>query len=309
MTTRPRARTATSRCLASRPSRSRSRAARPPTRPLRRSSRPRPASTSSTRKPPPQPPARDRTRRWRCPPLPPTRWPPPRPPKARPRVGREQAMSSSHGTTPTARGRRRRRCPGPWPMPRCPRSPSYIPPPPTPPRRRSPPPLPRLTTPAPTRRTTTTILSEAGGCAATASRVVGAARVSLNRTQTSTKIPSTATPSSPRHGERSRTACVTSVATRRQRCCRKSPSSPAAAPSPSDPVYELPLSRLADVCIDDKDTDLAVSYLERVARIYRYRGDDKGALRVYRRIATIARYREDVLTLLMAAQGTGRIDA
>ena len=81
------------------------------------------------------------------------------------------------------------------------------------------------------------------------------------------------------------------------------------AASRSDPVYELPLSRLADVCIDDKDTDLAVSYLERVARIYRYRGDDKGALRVYRRIATIAPYREDVLTLLMAAQGTGRIDA
>jgi hypothetical protein len=80
------------------------------------------------------------------------------------------------------------------------------------------------------------------------------------------------------------------------------------AASRSDPVYELPLSRLADVCIDDKDTDLAVSYLERVARIYRYRGDDKGALRVYRRIATIAPYREDVLTLLMAAQGTGRID-
>jgi hypothetical protein len=80
------------------------------------------------------------------------------------------------------------------------------------------------------------------------------------------------------------------------------------AASRSDPVYELPLSRLADVCIDDKDTDLAVSYLERVARIYRYRGDDKGALRVYRRIATIAPYREDVLALLMAAQSTGRID-
>ena len=48
----------------------------------------------------------------------------------------------------------------------------------------------------------------------------------------------------------------------------------------SDPVYELPLSRLADICIDDQDTELAVSYLERIARIYRFRGDDKAALRV-----------------------------
>jgi hypothetical protein len=80
------------------------------------------------------------------------------------------------------------------------------------------------------------------------------------------------------------------------------------AASRSDPVYELPLSRLADVCIDSQDTELAVSYLERIARLYRYRGDDKDALRVYRRIATIAPYREDVLTLLMNAQRSGRLD-
>jgi hypothetical protein len=80
------------------------------------------------------------------------------------------------------------------------------------------------------------------------------------------------------------------------------------AASRSDPVYELPLSRLADICIDDKETDLAVSYLERIARIFRFRGDEKSALRVYRRIATIAPYREDVLTLLMAAQRTGRLE-
>jgi len=80
------------------------------------------------------------------------------------------------------------------------------------------------------------------------------------------------------------------------------------AASRSDPVYELPLSRLADICIDDQDTELAVSYLERIARLYRFRGDDKAALRVYRRIATIAPYREDVLTLLMAAQRTGRLE-
>jgi hypothetical protein len=75
----------------------------------------------------------------------------------------------------------------------------------------------------------------------------------------------------------------------------------------SDPVYELPLSRLADICIDNQDTELAVSYLERIARIYRFREDDKSALRTYRRIATIAPYREDILTLLMNAERTGQL--
>jgi hypothetical protein len=76
----------------------------------------------------------------------------------------------------------------------------------------------------------------------------------------------------------------------------------------SDPVYELPLSRLADICIDNQDTELAVSYLERIARIYRFREEDRAALRTYRRIATIAPYREDVLTLLMNAQRTGQLE-
>jgi hypothetical protein len=81
------------------------------------------------------------------------------------------------------------------------------------------------------------------------------------------------------------------------------------AGSRADPVYELPLSRLADICIDDQDTELAVSYLERIARLYRFRGDDKAALRVYRRIATIAPYREDVLALLLNVQNTGRFES
>ena len=81
------------------------------------------------------------------------------------------------------------------------------------------------------------------------------------------------------------------------------------AASRADPVFELPLSRLADICIDDKETDLAVSYLERIARLYRYRGDDKEALRVYRRIATIAPYREDVLALLLQAHRSGGLDS
>lgn len=81
------------------------------------------------------------------------------------------------------------------------------------------------------------------------------------------------------------------------------------AASRADPVYELPLSRLADICIDDQDTDLAVSYLERVARLYKFKGDDRALLRVYRRIATIAPYREDILQALLTAQNTGRIDS
>ena len=80
------------------------------------------------------------------------------------------------------------------------------------------------------------------------------------------------------------------------------------AASRADPVYEQPLSRLADICIDDQDGDLAVSYLERVARLCKYRGDEKGVLRVYRRIASIAPYREDILQALLNAQSTGRLD-
>ena len=80
------------------------------------------------------------------------------------------------------------------------------------------------------------------------------------------------------------------------------------AASRADPVYEPPLARLADICIDDQDIDLAVSYLERIARLTRLRGDNPGALRIYRKIATIAPYRDDVLEMLMRAQTTGMMD-
>lgn len=80
------------------------------------------------------------------------------------------------------------------------------------------------------------------------------------------------------------------------------------AASRADPLYEGPLSRLADICIDDHDIDLAVSYLERIARLTRLRGDTRGALRIYRKIVTIAPYREDILELLMRAQTTGRLE-
>jgi tetratricopeptide (TPR) repeat protein len=80
------------------------------------------------------------------------------------------------------------------------------------------------------------------------------------------------------------------------------------AASRADPVHEEPLLRLADICLDDKDIDLAVSYLERVARIHRLASDHRGALRLYRKIATIAPYRDDILSVLMRAQATGRFD-
>jgi hypothetical protein len=80
------------------------------------------------------------------------------------------------------------------------------------------------------------------------------------------------------------------------------------AASRADPVHELPLMRLADICLDDHDIDLAASYLERVARLHRLRGDDTGALRIYRKLATIAPFREDILSMLVRAQATGRFD-
>src|SRR5262249_26891027 len=58
------------------------------------------------------------------------------------------------------------------------------------------------------------------------------------------------------------------------------------AASRADPIFEAPLLRLADVCLDDRDIDLAVTYLDRVARLHRMRGDTRGALRLYRKIAT-----------------------
>jgi hypothetical protein len=76
----------------------------------------------------------------------------------------------------------------------------------------------------------------------------------------------------------------------------------------ADPVYEAPLLRLADICLDDQDIELAASYLERVARLLRMRGDDKGALRIYRKLATIAPFREDIISVLMRAQTSGRFD-
>lgn len=80
------------------------------------------------------------------------------------------------------------------------------------------------------------------------------------------------------------------------------------AASRADPSLEGPLMRLADVCLDDRDIDLAVTYLERVAKLHRQRGDNRGALRLYRKIATIAPYRDDILATLMRANTTGQFE-
>ena len=80
------------------------------------------------------------------------------------------------------------------------------------------------------------------------------------------------------------------------------------AASRADPSFEGPLMRLADVCLDDRDIDLAVTYLERVAKLHRQRGDNRGALRLYRKIATIAPYRDDILATLMRANSTGQFE-
>ena len=74
----------------------------------------------------------------------------------------------------------------------------------------------------------------------------------------------------------------------------------------ADPVHEEALARLAEVCVADHDIDLAVSYLERIARLRSLRDDHRGALRIYRKIATIAPHRDDILEILMRADAAGR---
>ena len=73
-------------------------------------------------------------------------------------------------------------------------------------------------------------------------------------------------------------------------------------------MYEAPLWRLADVCLADREVALATGYLERVAELLRSRGDDAGALAVYRKIVTVAPDREDIRRLVRLAQATGRLE-
>ena len=75
----------------------------------------------------------------------------------------------------------------------------------------------------------------------------------------------------------------------------------------ADPVYEAPLWRLSDLCLSDREVDLAVGYLERIAALMRTRGDDEGALGVYRKIVTVAPDRSDIRDIVRLAQTTGRL--
>ncbi|HEY2702103.1 MAG TPA: hypothetical protein VGL20_00280 [Candidatus Dormibacteraeota bacterium] len=77
----------------------------------------------------------------------------------------------------------------------------------------------------------------------------------------------------------------------------------------ADPVYEAPLWRLADVCLADREVALATGYLERIAELLRSRGDDAGAVAVYRKIVAVAPEREDIRRLVRLAQTTGRLEA
>ena len=77
----------------------------------------------------------------------------------------------------------------------------------------------------------------------------------------------------------------------------------------ADPLYETPLWRLSDICLNDQEIDLAVGYLERIAELMRSRGDDEGAIGVYRKIAMIAPERQDVRDVIRLAKSTGRLES
>ncbi|HXA30189.1 MAG TPA: hypothetical protein VN193_15740 [Candidatus Angelobacter sp.] len=76
----------------------------------------------------------------------------------------------------------------------------------------------------------------------------------------------------------------------------------------ADPLYETPLWRLSDICLNDQEIELAVGYLERIAELMRSRSDDEGAIGVYRKIAMIAPERQDVRDVIRLAKTTGRLD-
>ena len=75
----------------------------------------------------------------------------------------------------------------------------------------------------------------------------------------------------------------------------------------ADPLFETPLWRLAETCLADREPELAVGYLERVADLMRARGDEESAVGVYRKIITIAPERGDIRALLQTAMTQGRL--
>lgn len=73
------------------------------------------------------------------------------------------------------------------------------------------------------------------------------------------------------------------------------------------PLNEVPLWRLAEACLADHAVDQAVTHLRRIADLMRARGDDDGAVTVYRRIANIAPDNKEVREVLRHLHATGRL--
>jgi hypothetical protein len=78
----------------------------------------------------------------------------------------------------------------------------------------------------------------------------------------------------------------------------------------ADPLNEAPLWRLAETCLgdhSDHSKEQGVGYLERIADLMRARGDDEGAIAVYRRILTVAPDTKEVREVLRQVHATGRL--
>ncbi|HEY6379952.1 MAG TPA: hypothetical protein VI316_12305 [Candidatus Dormibacteraeota bacterium] len=78
----------------------------------------------------------------------------------------------------------------------------------------------------------------------------------------------------------------------------------------ADPLNEAPLWRLAETCLSDHSdhsVEQGVGYLERIADLMRARGDDEGAIAVYRRILTVAPHTKEVREVLRHVHATGRL--
>lgn len=73
-------------------------------------------------------------------------------------------------------------------------------------------------------------------------------------------------------------------------------------------LEEAPLWRLAELSVDRSDPDLALSYLDRIAALARWRGDVHGVAVVYRKMSMIAPGREDIRASLFQIEATGQLD-
>lgn len=70
----------------------------------------------------------------------------------------------------------------------------------------------------------------------------------------------------------------------------------------ADRLDEVPLWRLAELALTSQDIELTVSYLDRLAAVLQWRGDLRGAARVFRKMTILAPEREDLKEMLRRAQ-------